>query len=81
MGKWRIPPDGGHMDKPSGIYFQNMTGHEIKCRVVHIPGRTWGDAWHNRNPGGVVYRDAEGIDIPLEEMERVWEVKLPPNVF
>lgn len=33
MGKWRIPPDGGHMDKPSGIYFQNMTGHEIKERL------------------------------------------------
>ena len=33
MGKWKIPPDGGHMDKADGIYFQNMTGHEIKERL------------------------------------------------
>ena len=25
MSKWTIPPEGGHMDKPSGIYFQTMT--------------------------------------------------------
>ena len=33
MGEWQIPPDGGHMDRASGIYFQNMTGHEIKERL------------------------------------------------
>jgi creatinine amidohydrolase/Fe(II)-dependent formamide hydrolase-like protein len=33
MEKWKIPPDGGHMDKASGVYFQNMPGHEIKERL------------------------------------------------
>jgi creatinine amidohydrolase/Fe(II)-dependent formamide hydrolase-like protein len=33
MSKWQIPPDGGHMDKPSGIYMQNMTGRQIAERL------------------------------------------------
>lgn len=41
-GKWKIPPDEGHMDKPSGLYFQNMTMKEIqerlkKCDLIIIP--------------------------------------------
>ncbi len=33
MSKWKIPPKGGHMDLPSGIYFQTMIGHEIQERL------------------------------------------------
>ena len=33
MGKWEIPPKGGHMDRPTGIYYQNMNGFEIKKRL------------------------------------------------
>ena len=33
MGKWVIPPEGGHMERPSGIYYQTMTGHEVKERL------------------------------------------------
>ena len=35
MGRWDLPPSGGHMDKASGIYFQNMTGREVKERLKH----------------------------------------------
>lgn len=31
--KWTLPPAGGHMDKPSGIYFQNMTYKEYEERL------------------------------------------------
>ncbi len=34
MGKWTLPPAGGHMDLPTGIYFQNMTGKEIAERLT-----------------------------------------------
>ena len=42
MGKWKIPPDGGHMEKPSGVYFQTMTMKQIrerldKCDLIIIP--------------------------------------------
>ena len=33
MSKWQIPPDGGHMDKASGIYYQNMTGQQVNDRL------------------------------------------------
>ncbi|MFA5675976.1 MAG: 3-dehydro-scyllo-inosose hydrolase [Christensenellales bacterium] len=33
MSKWTIPPEGGHMEKPSGIYYQTMTGHQINERL------------------------------------------------
>lgn len=33
MGKWQLPPDGGHMDKADGIYFQNMTGKQVAERL------------------------------------------------
>jgi len=33
MGKWQIPPEGGHMDRPTGIYFQNMTGKQVMERL------------------------------------------------
>ena len=33
MGKWNLPPSGGHMDLPDGIYLQNMNIVEIRERV------------------------------------------------
>ncbi len=27
--EWQIPPDGGHMDRPTGVYLQNMTGRQV----------------------------------------------------
>jgi creatinine amidohydrolase len=40
--KWKLPPDGGHMDRATGIYFQNMTGKEVeerlkKCDLIILP--------------------------------------------
>lgn len=31
--KWKVPPDGGHMDRATGIYLQNMTGKEVQERL------------------------------------------------
>lgn len=31
--KWEIPPKGGHMEKASGVYFQNMTWAQIEKRL------------------------------------------------
>jgi creatinine amidohydrolase/Fe(II)-dependent formamide hydrolase-like protein len=33
MSKWQLPPDGGHMEKASGLYFQNMTGKDVEKRL------------------------------------------------
>lgn len=33
MGNWKLPPDGGHMDRPTGIYLQTMTGKEVDERL------------------------------------------------
>ncbi len=33
MGKWNLPPEGGHMERPSGIYLQTMTGKEVEQRL------------------------------------------------
>jgi creatinine amidohydrolase len=33
MGTWEIPPETGHMEKPTGIYFQTMNNHEIQNRL------------------------------------------------
>lgn len=33
MAKWKFPPDGGHMDKPSKIYYQTMTRKEVEERL------------------------------------------------
>lgn len=33
MGKWTLPPEGGHMDKPSKIYFQTMTKKDVEERL------------------------------------------------
>ncbi len=33
MGKWKFPPEGGHLDKPSKIYFQTMTRKEVEERL------------------------------------------------
>jgi creatinine amidohydrolase/Fe(II)-dependent formamide hydrolase-like protein len=31
--EWQIPPDGGHMDLPTGIYLQTMTGKQVEERL------------------------------------------------
>ncbi|MGD0708052.1 MAG: 3-dehydro-scyllo-inosose hydrolase [Anaerolineaceae bacterium] len=33
MAKWTIPPESGHMERPTGIYLQTMTGKEAKERL------------------------------------------------
>jgi creatinine amidohydrolase len=33
MTEWTLPPDGGHMDRPTGIYLQTMTGKETQERL------------------------------------------------
>jgi len=33
MAKWNLPPSGGHMDKPTGIYFQTMTAKDVAERL------------------------------------------------
>jgi creatinine amidohydrolase/Fe(II)-dependent formamide hydrolase-like protein len=33
VSKWKLPPQGGHMDKPSGIYYQTMTKAEVEERL------------------------------------------------
>ena len=33
MAKWKLPPDGGHMDKASKIYFQTMTKKDVEERL------------------------------------------------
>lgn len=33
LANWKLPPDGGHMERPSKIYFQNMTMSDIRERL------------------------------------------------
>lgn len=33
MSKWQIPPDRGHMDLPTGIYYQTMNGRQVRERL------------------------------------------------
>ncbi len=33
MGKWQIPPSGGHMERPTGLYFQTMDWTQIGERL------------------------------------------------
>jgi 3-dehydro-scyllo-inosose hydrolase len=33
MSDWQLPPPGGHMDKQTGIYMQNMTGRQLQERL------------------------------------------------
>ncbi len=33
MSEWQIPPDSGHMDLPTGIYYQTMNGRQIRERL------------------------------------------------
>ena len=33
MGNWKFPPDGGHMEKPSKIYYQTMTKKDVEERL------------------------------------------------
>jgi 3-dehydro-scyllo-inosose hydrolase len=33
MGKWELPPRGGHMERPDGVYYQTMNMTEINARL------------------------------------------------
>jgi 3-dehydro-scyllo-inosose hydrolase len=33
MVKWKLPAGGGHMDRDTGIYLQNMTGKQVEERL------------------------------------------------
>jgi len=33
MSNWKLPPEGGHMDKPSKIYYQTMTKMDVEERL------------------------------------------------
>jgi 3-dehydro-scyllo-inosose hydrolase len=33
MGDWQIPPESGHMERPSGVYYQTMNMTEINARL------------------------------------------------
>lgn len=35
MTKWTLPPAGGHMERPTGIYLQTMTGKETQERLAN----------------------------------------------
>lgn len=43
MGNWKFPADGGHMERPDGVYCQTMNMTEINARLkkndlIIIPG-------------------------------------------
>jgi len=33
MGKWQIPPTGGQMEKPDGVYYQTLTSKQIEDKL------------------------------------------------
>ena len=33
MGAWQIPPEGGHMELPTGLYYQTMNGYQVQERL------------------------------------------------
>ena len=33
MSHWQLPPEGGHMDRATQIYLQNMTGKQVQERL------------------------------------------------
>jgi creatinine amidohydrolase/Fe(II)-dependent formamide hydrolase-like protein len=33
MGNWQLPPEGGHMERPDGVYYQTMNMTEINARL------------------------------------------------
>ena len=69
MSKWQIPPDGGHMESASGIYYQNMTLKEINDRLetndlIIIPIGSTENHGLGQNPGEdtfLVTRQAEQV--------------------
>ncbi|MDJ0923550.1 MAG: 3-dehydro-scyllo-inosose hydrolase [Acidimicrobiia bacterium] len=69
MGEWQIPPDGGHMESASGVYYQNMTLKEIEDRLevndlIIIPIGSTENHGRGQNPGEdtfLVTRQAEQI--------------------
>ena len=50
MGKWTMPPTGGHMEKPSKIYYQTMTKKDVEERlkvndILLIPFASTENVW------------------------------------
>ncbi len=72
MAKWNIPPSGGHMDKPSGIYFQTMTAKDLverlkKNDILIVPvGST-----ENHGAAGPFGEDTFAVTRMAEEVARV----------
>jgi len=33
MSNWQLPPEGGHMERPDGVYYQTMNMTEINARL------------------------------------------------
>ena len=33
MGNWKLPPDGGHMESPNGLYLQTMNMTQVNERL------------------------------------------------
>jgi creatinine amidohydrolase len=36
MGNWQLPPENGHMEHPSGVYYQTMNMTEINDRLKRM---------------------------------------------
>ena len=72
MAKWNLPPSGGHMDKPSGIYFQTMTSKDLTERlkkndILIVPvGST-----ENHGAAGPFGEDTFAVTRMAEEVARV----------
>jgi 3-dehydro-scyllo-inosose hydrolase len=71
MTDWKIPPEGGHMDKPSKIYFQTMTKTDVEERlkkndILIIPvGST-----ENHGAGGPYGEDTFMVTRVAEELAK-----------
>src|SRR3990170_1105545 len=74
MSEWKIPPDGGHMERPSGIYYQTMTGKQIEDRlpgddlIIIPPPRTEAPRLAPNPGGGTLLGMPGNIVIPEETL-------------
>lgn len=72
MGIWKLPPAGGHMDKPNKVYFQTMTKKDVEERlkkndIILIPlGST-----ENHGAAGPYGEDIFMVTRIAEEVARV----------
>ena len=69
MSDWKFPPGGGHMEKPSKIYYQTMTKKDVEERlkvndIILIPfasTENHGDAQPYGEDGFIVTRMCEMV--------------------